>query len=329
MRVVRAPFRVSFLGGGSDLPRHYQKHGGAVLSTAINQHMFISGRNMFDPSGTLLKYSKTEFVHDVSEIEHPIFRETLKYFDVSGVDLSVSSDIPAGTGLGSSSTFTVALVKLVSELAGQRLSRFEIGRLACKIELEILGEPIGKQDQYASSLGGFNLVRFETDGTVTADSVVLSPADLEWLSKSMWLVKLPGNARSASAVLTEAAGFVDQDSRAEKALIELAQLAVDGYRQIQISGIKVLPNLVNESWELKKKSSPSSHMDIAGDIVGRGLACGALAAKLLGAGGGGFVLFLVDESTTDSFLREFQRERVVRVSPDLSGVTTIYEENDK
>jgi D-glycero-alpha-D-manno-heptose-7-phosphate kinase len=122
---------------------------------------------------------------------------------------------------------------------------------------------------------------------------------------------------------------VNQDNSAEKALIELAQLAGDGYRQIQMSGIKVLPGLVNESWELKKKSSPSSHMDIAGNTVERGLSSGALAAKLLGAGGGGFVLFLVEESSADGFLREFQAERVLRVSPDLSGVTTIYEENDK
>lgn len=329
MRVVRAPFRVSFLGGGSDLPRHYAKHGGAVLSTAIDRHMFISGRKMFDPSGTLLKYSKTELVEQIEEIEHPIFRETLGYFGVSGVDLSVSSDIPAGTGLGSSSTFTVALVKLVSELAGHRLSKADIGRIACEIELDILGEPIGKQDQYASAFGGFNLIRFDRDGRVTADSALVSPSDLDWLSRSMWLVQVPGAARSASKVLAEAAGFVNQDPQAEQALVDLAQLAIDGFRQIQISGISALPSLVNQSWDLKKKSSPAAHMDIANRIVERGRSAGAMAAKLLGAGGGGFVLFLVDESNIEGFSNEFHAERLIQVRPDLSGVTTIYEEDYK
>ena len=329
MRVVRAPFRVSFLGGGSDLPRHYLKHGGAVLSTAIDQHMFISGRAMFDPSTTLLKYSKTESVATLEEIEHPIFREALKYFNCSGVDLSVSSDIPAGTGLGSSSTFSVALVKLLSEMSNQRLSKREIGRIACMIELELLGEPIGKQDQYASALGGMNLIRFEKDGDVLADPVNLSSDDLSWLSEVMWLVKVPGPARSASTVLKEAAGFISQDSEAEKALRNLAQLAIDGYRQIQLSGVRVLPSLVREAWELKKKSSPDAHMSIAGEIVARGLGVGVKAAKLLGAGGGGFVLFFVEQAELPGFLLEFSGERVLRVKPDLSGVTTIYEEEWK
>lgn len=329
MRVVRAPFRVSFLGGGSDLPRHYLKHGGAVLSTAIDQRMFISGRPMFDPSRTLLKYSRTELVESLDQIEHPIFREALKYFNCSGVDLSVSSDIPAGTGLGSSSTFTVALVKLLAEMSGKRLSKMEIGSLACMIELDILGEPIGKQDQYASALGGMNLIRFEKNGEVLADQVNLSPEDLSWLADVMWLVKVPGSARSASTVLKEAAGFVNQDATAERALCDLAQLAIDGYRQIELSGVRVLPNLVAEAWELKKKSSPESHMSIAAETVSRGQGAGAKAAKLLGAGGGGFVLFFVEQAELPSFLAEFSDERVLRVRPDLAGVTTIYEEEGK
>ncbi len=329
MIVVRAPFRVSFLGGGSDIPRHYRKHGGAVLSTAINRHMFISGREMFDPSTTLLKYARTESVQEISEIQHPIFREALQLFGVSGVDLSVSSDIPAGTGLGSSSTFTVALVKLLSQMSEQPLGRAGIADLACKIEIDLLSEPIGKQDQFASTFGGLNLIRFETTGAVSVHPVSLSAADLEWLSSTMWLVKLPGDARSASAVLQEAAGFIEQDPAAERAISDLAELALDGYRMIQTSGISVLPELVRKAWDLKKLSSPDSHMGVASDLVERGLKSGASAAKLLGAGGGGFVLFFVEKANQTGFLDAFRGERVLHVKPDLAGVTTIYEEDNK
>lgn len=329
MIMVRAPFRVSFLGGGSDLPFFYEKHEGAVLSTAIDQHMFLSGRPMFDSNQTLLKYSRIELVDDISSIEHPIFREALIEFKASGLDISVSSDIPAGTGLGSSSTFTVALVSLLAQLRSQSLTKMEIAREACRIELELLKEPIGKQDQYASALGGFNLIRFKKNGDVESQKVVLSPGDWAWLNQVLWLVKISGESRSASKLLKEIPSHASKNENVETSLKELAQLAVDGFQQITNFGISCLPDLISRSWELKRGASPSAHVEVADETISRGLTFGASAGKLLGAGGGGFVLFIVEPEDQQKFLSAFKGSKVMKVRPDDVGVTTIYSEEHK
>lgn len=327
MIVVRAPFRVSFLGGGSDIPEFFTAHGGgAVLSTAIDRHMFLTGRHMFDASQTLVKYSQSELVGNVQDIRHPIFREALHYFDLEGLDIGVSSDIPAGTGLGSSSTFTVALVALLSEIKGQRLAKEEIADLACKIEIEILGEPIGKQDQFASAVGGFNLFLFKESGEVETESLNLSPNDYQKLNDSLFLVKLDEPARSASEMLRVASENLKMNSNAIAATKELSSLALEGFREISRRGIDVLPEYLNHAWELKKRANPGASMAVAFETVELGLRSGAKAAKLLGAGGGGFVLFIVDSKMQGRFSEAFSRNVVLRVGMDLSGVTVIYRE---
>ena len=326
MIVVRAPFRASFLGGGSDIPNFYEIYSGAVLSVAIDRHMFLTGREMFDESQTLVKYSRSELVDNVEDIKHPIFREALKLFQLSGLDIGISSDIPAGSGLGSSSTFTVGLVSLLSELSGRNYSRHDIAKIACQIEIEILGEPIGKQDQYASAFGGLNLFIFKPNGEVIVEPLSLSAEDYVKLSESMFLVKLPGSSRSASEVLTVARENLNSDSKAMNATKDLAQLALHGFEVINRDGIKALPELLNEAWQLKLKANPSQSMSVAHETVDIGIESGASAAKLLGAGGGGFVLFLVDPEKRASFLRSMSNRKVIRVAPDFSGVKTIYKE---
>lgn len=326
MIVVRAPFRASFLGGGSDIPNFYENYSGAVLSVAIDRHMFLTGREMFDASQTLVKYSKSELVDNVEDIKHPIFREALKLFQLSGLDIGISSDIPAGSGLGSSSTFTVGLVSLLSELSGKNYSRHDIAKIACQIEIEILGEPIGKQDQYASAFGGLNLFIFKPNGEVIVEPLSLSAEDYVKLSESMFLVQLQGSSRSASEVLTVARENLNSDSKAMNATKDLAQLALHGFEAINRDGIKALPELLNEAWQLKLKANPSQSMSVAHETVDIGIESGAAAAKLLGAGGGGFVLFLVDPEKRDSFLRSMSNRKVIRVAPDFSGVKTIYKE---
>ncbi len=323
---MRAPFRASFLGGGSDIPNFYENYSGAVLSVAIDRHMFLTGREMFDASQTLVKYSKSELVDNVEDIKHPIFREALKLFQLSGLDIGISSDIPAGSGLGSSSTFTVGLVSLLSELSGKNYSRHDIAKIACQIEIEILGEPIGKQDQYASAFGGLNLFIFKPNGEVIVEPLSLSAEDYVKLSESMFLVQLQGSSRSASEVLTVARENLNSDSKAMNATKDLAQLALHGFEAINRDGIKALPELLNEAWQLKLKANPSQSMSVAHETVDIGIESGAAAAKLLGAGGGGFVLFLVDPEKRDSFLRSMSNRKVIRVAPDFSGVKTIYKE---
>lgn len=324
MIIVRAPFRCSFVGGGTDLPSHFREHGGAVLSMAVNKYVYMTGRRMFSPDQTLVKYSSSELVTDLREIRHPIFRSALQWLDVSGVDIGVSSDIPAGTGLGSSSTFSVALLSLLHELKGEEVSTQHIAELACELEIDRLGENIGKQDQFASAYGGVNLFRFRTNNTVDALKLKLSDNDIDWLEKSCWLVKLPGEARSASQVLKEAQSFTQTDAIAQKTLKAMARLAEDAFSLVNSEGIRVLPEIVRDAWELKQRANPPQFMDVAVDTIGRGLRAGALAGKLLGAGGGGFAFFFLEESQQERFLDEFSSEKVLHVRPDFHGVTTIY-----
>jgi len=329
MIVVRAPFRVSFLGGGSDLPYFYREHGGAVLSTAINRHMFLTGREMYNKDQSLLKYSRTEAVSHFSQIQHPIFREVFRMYELKGLDIGVSSDIPAGSGLGSSSSFTVALLALVDKMKRLGLSRMEIAELACHIEIDKLGETIGKQDQFASAFGGMNLLTFGRSGSVTVEPCLLGTGELEWLSKTLYLVEADGIGRAAGEMLGQVQDHVRQNKSAFQATQDLADLAIQGFRQIRIGGIQVLPELLNEAWRLKKLATPEILMSSATDVMEAGMSDGATAAKLLGAGGGGFVLFVVEPLEQSRFIRAMREYTVLKIGPDLSGVSVIYEEEEK
>lgn len=324
MIIVRAPFRVSFLGGGSDIPKFYREFRGATLATAIDKHVFMTGRRMFDAKKTLLKYSRVETVSSIDEIQHPIFRVALDLYAESGLDIGVTADIPAGTGLGSSSAFTVCLIGLLEETQGRRIDKTKLAELACKIELDLLGEPIGKQDQYASSFGGVNLFLFNQDETVEIKPLTLSPSDLDWLNSNMLLVQIPLESRSASQILSRMKEHIDENPHARKALRDLADLAVNGYEHIQSSGIEVLPELLRESWELKKISNPHAVISLGEKMINRGLDLGAKAAKVLGAGGSGFVLFIADSQVQEILESEFSNTKALRVRIDLEGATTIY-----
>ena len=170
MIITRAPFRVSFCGGGSDLPSFYENYGGCVLSTTIRKYMYLTIHNYFDKEKIVLKYSKTEVVDNYEQIEHRIFKQCLKDFDIKGVELSSMADIPAGTGLGSSSTFTVALLQLLNTYKGQYQSKYKLAKDACEVEIGKLGEPIGKQDQFAAAFGGLKFYEFMPNGFVNVES---------------------------------------------------------------------------------------------------------------------------------------------------------------
>ena len=161
MIIVRTPFRVSFAGGGSDLANYYEKYGGAVLSTAINKYSYLCMHPYFFKDGYFLKYSQTELVDDVNDIKHNIIREVFKLYNIRGVDLNSSADIPSGTGLSSSSAFTAGLIHLCNAYNETYMTKEEIAEQACHVEIDLLNEPIGKQDQYACACGGLNFIEFE------------------------------------------------------------------------------------------------------------------------------------------------------------------------
>ena len=185
MIITRTPFRMSFFGGGSDLPAYYEKNNGAVLSTSINRYMYINLHKKFN-SGLRVAYSEVEEVSSVADLRHPIVKHILQYFGISGgLEISSIADIPAkGTGLGSSSSYTVGLIKAISEYQNLLISNLEIADLACHIEIDLCGEPIGKQDQYAAAVGGFNVFRFSPEGT-TVQPVTLSSSFMHYISASL------------------------------------------------------------------------------------------------------------------------------------------------
>ena len=214
MIITKTPFRVSFAGGGSDMPDFYQKYGGCVLSTSINKYCYLSIHPYFDEQSTLLKYSENELVTDISQIKHRIFNCVLNEYDIRGVEISSTADIPGGTGLGSSSTFTVGLLNTIACYRGKFMSKSKLAEKACKIEIQKLGSPIGKQDQYAAAYGGLNFIRFNRDESVSVEPIVMQPGTYKALEKHL-VMFYTGNTRSANTILQEQKKNINDDEQAK------------------------------------------------------------------------------------------------------------------
>jgi D-glycero-alpha-D-manno-heptose-7-phosphate kinase len=312
------------LGGGTDIPWFYEAHGGgAVVSAAIDKHMYLSAHPLFDSQDILLKYSKIERVRDVHSLEHPIARTVLADLELSGLDISVSSDVPAGTGLGSSSAFTVGLIQLLSEYSGEPRSTAELARKACEVEIDLLNEPIGKQDQYASAFGGLNLYNFLETGEVKVSPIRLNEGSLEWLSKSLLLVQIGRETRSASKILQHQKYYSQGDNAAIQNLVDLRELTLQT-AEILEHDITSLGKAMRLGWELKKGSHPGANLEQVDHLIKSGMSAGAMGAKLLGAGGGGFVLFLVEDSVKDRVIEAVKPLATMSVGVDSLGSSVIY-----
>ena len=248
MIISRTPFRVSFVGGGSDLPAFYTLHPGAVLSTTVDKYMFITVNRRFDDS-IRISYRKTEIVDRVEDIEHPIVRAALEYTELGkGLEITSMADLPAGSGMGSSSSFTVGLLHALWAWKGRHMSAEELARQACEIEIEILGEPIGRQDQYAAAYGGLNTIRFNRDHSVFTDPVIVSQETLDALEDHL-LMFFTGQTRSASKILArqsrETADKTEVLKRMSAQVDRLAEILIEG-RELNRFG-----SLLHDAWELK------------------------------------------------------------------------------
>jgi D-glycero-alpha-D-manno-heptose-7-phosphate kinase len=280
---------MSFCGGGSDLPSFYTKHGGCVIGTSINKYMYICVHPYFNPQQTLLKYSKTELVSNVHEIEHKIFNCVLNDMRVEGVEIASIADIPSGTGLGSSSAFTVGLLHTLSCYQGQYRSKLWLADKACHIEIEMLGNPIGKQDQYAAALGGFNFIRFNQDDTVSYEPVMMSAETNRTLQQNLVMFYL-GETRSANTILAEQKKMLD-DERGVKSTLEMCALAQEMKTTLERNDLSNFGALLNENWRLKQTLAAGITNPEINELYEKALNAGASGGKLLGAGGGGFLLF--------------------------------------
>ncbi len=301
MITTQTPFRISFFGGGSDVSRFYSRHPGAVLSVAINKSMYMTTHPYFEPTAIHLKYSKNELVGSVDEIEHPILRAVLKELvPEGGIEVASIADIPGGTGLGSSSAFTVGLIQNLNARFQRFLPPARLAEAACRIEIDVLKEPIGKQDQYASAFGGLNRFVFHPDGTTTVERIFVAAETIRRLESSLFLFYL-GGSRSASKILREQVGNLSDPEVFERQKAMVAQ--VDTAIQLLRDGdLDNFGRLLHQAW-LLKRGLASQISDAAIDAhYETGLDAGALGGKVVGAGGGGFLLFYCPPAAQPRFL---------------------------
>jgi D-glycero-alpha-D-manno-heptose-7-phosphate kinase len=321
MLVSKTPLRISFLGGGTDFPWFFENHGGAVVSAAINQHIYVSALPSFDKKTYYLKYSNPETVLSPDEIRHPIFREVLKFYEVGPLDISVMSEIPAGNGLASSSAFTVGLLNLVTTLLGQKLSKKDLAMRAVALELDTLLEPIGVQDQLGSTYGGLNFHTFERDRQISSRCLSSGPDSFPF---DLVLIKVGSAQRSASLFTRAQQRYISDNPKNLTHLEKLRELTLEAGAALA-KDISLLPEYLREGWKLKVASNPNALDSEIEDLQEALNSAGSLGSKLLGAGGGGFLLALLGPGEADRALRlaHSQGRKAVLVDLDYVGATTI------
>jgi D-glycero-alpha-D-manno-heptose-7-phosphate kinase len=322
--ITRSPLRISLGGGGTDLPSYYRKHGGFVLSAAINRYVYITINEAFRPR-IILKYSKQEDVERLEEIQHPIFREALRLTGVTGpyIEIVSLSDIPAGTGMGSSGSFTTALLRALHTVKRNFVPPQELAEQACHIEIDLLKEPIGKQDQYISAFGGITSFEFLPDDRVIAEPLKIAPETLANLEDGL-LLFFTGASRSASEILR------DQDTRTRDNSSDMLEnlhftkrLGHESRDALLSGDLRHFAELMHVHWEHKKKRSPGMSSGFIDEMYELARAHGALGGKLIGAGGGGFLLLYTEDKTR---LRSAMRGaglREVRMQFDFSGTSVL------
>ena len=307
MIITRSPLRVSLGGGGTDLPSYYRKHGGFLIAAAIDKYVYVTVHRRF-VDGLLLKYSHLEEVATIEEIKHPIIREALKMAGVQERNLEIASmaDIPAGTGLGSSGSFTTALLKALHALRKNLVHPSELAEQACDIELEKLREPVGKQDQYIAAYGGLTCFHFLPDDRVQASPLKISEETLLELEDNL-LLFFTGYSRSASKILQEQDA---KSKRSDRAMVEnlhfVKELGQQCQSALERNDLHEFARLMDLHWQRKKQRSPAMSNEDINDWYDFGMANGALGGKLIGAGGGGFLMFYAKDKAR---LRHAIRER--------------------
>ena len=322
MIITRAPFRVSFCGGGSDLPSFYEKYGGCVLSTSIRKYMYLTIHNYFHKDQIVLKYSKTETVGDYKEIEHKYFKQCLKDFGIMGVEISSMADIPSGTGLGSSSSFTVALLHLLHTYKGEFVSKYKLAKDACEVEIDKLGEPIGKQDQFAAAFGGLRFYEFHQNGFVSVEPIVMSPESYRILEDNILMFYL-GGVHSASSILKEQGQNIKSEEKA-KVQLQMCDLARTLKEELQKNNVDAIGELLHENWVLKKSLASGISNPLIDETYEKAMRAGALGGKLLGAGGAGFMIFYVKKDRHEAVRASMSHLRELDFEMDNSGATIVY-----
>lgn len=324
MIITRSPLRISLGGGGTDLPSYYCDHGGFVLSAAIDKYVYITIHQTF-VEHLIIKYSHMERVTKLEEIQHPLIREALRLVDQEprAIEITSMSDIPAGTGLGSSGSFITALLQALHIHQKTIIPKHDLAEQACSIEIEKLGEPVGKQDQYIAAFGGLTCFEIARDGSVLVRPLQISSETLANVEDNLALF-YTGYSRSASDILR------DQDARSrgrDPAMIDnlhfVKQLGIESKSALEAGDPRKFAELMHVHWENKKRRSGGMSNGNIDEWYEHGRKNGAIGGKLIGAGGGGFLMFYAEEKTR---LRHAMRQvglREVRIKFDFEGTSLV------
>jgi D-glycero-alpha-D-manno-heptose-7-phosphate kinase len=329
MIITRTPFRVSFFGGGTDYPDWFSRNNGAVISTTIDKYCYVMARYLppfFDYSFRL-RYFKKEEVNNIDQIQHPSIRECLRFlnFDKKKIEIVHNADLPALSGLGSSSTFTVSLLHSLYGLKEKMITKKELALEAINIEQKILREKVGSQDQTAAAFGGINYIEFKKNKGVIVNQIFLGENELNKIEKNFYLI-YTGVQRKANLFSSSQVKNIINNNN-DIYLQKILDLTKQAYEEIFLKktlDLKKFGEALNIQWDIKKKLSHNVSTDYLNNIYDLAITSGSLGGKLLGAGGGGFFIFLVEPKNRKKFLKSFKNFLHVPFKPENTGSQIIY-----
>ena len=324
MIISRTPLRISFVGGGSDIPAFYREAGGAVISTAIDRYVYVNINRKFD-EGIRLAYSRTEEVLHRSQVEHRIVRATLEMMALDGgIEITTIADIPSqGTGLGSSSSFTVGLVNVISAYLGRHCSANDLGKRACQVEMEMCEEPIGKQDQYAAAFGGLNLIEFNSDDSVSVTPIIMPKTQRDLMQRRI-IAFYTGRTRSASDLLRKQSDAIVAHSSVRTTLTSMVDLAYTLRTELNRGALDSFGEILHENWMLKKSLMRGISDDAIETWYRKARQEGAVGGKILGAGAGGFLLFYAPEDRHEAIRQSLSDLRPMQFGFEPNGSRIIF-----
>lgn len=322
MIMSRTPLRISFVGGGTDLPAFYRFYGkGAVISATINKYIYVAINRKFD-SKIRASYSVTEIVDDIDQIKHNAIRETLRFLNLDGgIEIVSISDIPSrGTGLGSSSTFVVGLLNALHAYKGEHVSSNQLAVEAVKIEREILKEPGGKQDQYLASYGGMQLLEFFDDEKVSVSPIIIKESIRNKLRENLILL-YTGKERDSTAIIKDQADAVQQNANH---YIKMRDIVYEFLDALKNGDIESLGNLMDQNWQEKRKLSPNISSSWIDEMYSRAKENGAIGGKIIGAGGGGFLFLVAHPRDHEKIISALSPLTPIDFSFDFNGSKIIF-----
>lgn len=321
MIIARTPLRVSFFGGGTDFQDYYKRGYGSVLSTSIDKYVYVMVNRRFEEK-IRLNYRMTELVDSVEEITHPTIKEALRLLDIQdSTEIGSIADVHSnGTGLGSSSSFLIGVLNALHCYKGNRIDKERLAKDACHIEINMLNEPIGKQDQYIASYGGFRFIRFNKDDSVSVEDVNAPPEALSDLSSKLMFF-YTGISRKSSQVLK---GQKENIDKRLEVLDSMRSIAERMRHEISRGRVEEFGEALNESWQAKRSLAEGVSNDIIDSYYKKAIDAGAVGGKVLGAGGGGFLMFYCDEEKQDSVKKALSEMREVRFGFSRGGTEIVY-----